>query len=355
MITYVIKKDDITNLVEAMKDTFDVFGPVKRRRSHVFAEIDDPTLLDLSYETTIMSPKKFFSPTKEVLMRLDIENASVDDVVGDIRSMKPRLLVGLHPCDINGILFMDKVFLSNYEDPYYKAYRDNVTIIGLNCLEPCTFGFCRSMNTSFVLEGYDLFFTDISESLYYVHVGSPKGDRLISKVPDLFKEATEEDQEGFQKALRKKHKMLIEEVNLDNIQETLDLAWDDESWDELGEICMNCGACSLVCGTCYCFDVTDDVDLSLKQAERTRKWDSCLFHDFALVAGDHNFRKHALARLKYRFYHKLRGAIHEQGMVACTGCGRCTDACPAGISFKDVLYRLQSKWAAATISVGGGL
>lgn len=350
--TYIIKKDDITQLVETMQETCDVFGPVKKRTTHVFAQLDDASLLDLSYDSTIMSPKKFFSPPREVMMRMNLEDISVEDVVQEIKSMKPRLLIGVHPCDINGILFMDRVFLRTYKDQYYKAYRDNMTTIGLNCLEPCKQGFCRSMNTSFVLEGYDMIFTEISDSLYYVHVGTPKGDRLLSKAPDLFKESSEEDQEAFKAALGRKHKNLVDKLNLDTIQETIDMSWDDEIWDELGEICMNCGACSLVCPTCYCFDVTDDVDLSLKQAERARKWDSCLFHDFALVAGNHNFRNQAAARLKFRFYHKMRGAIHEQGMVACVGCGRCTEACPAGISFEDVLTRLQEQWATAAPSGG---
>ncbi len=350
--TYTIKKEDIPKFVEAVKTEFDVFGPVPKRTSHVYAELEDVSKLDLNYDTTIMSAKKYLHPPSQVLMSFDTENNSVEDVVKQIKALRPRLIIGLHACDINGILFLDKVFGGTYIDPYYEAYRENLTIVGLNCIEPCKYGFCRSMNKNFVLEGYDMYLTDISDSHYYVHLGSPKGDRLLSLASDFFVEATKEDTELFKEALQKKHQSLPVSLHIDNIHETLDMAWDDPIWDELGEECMNCGACALVCPTCYCFDVRDDLDLSLTKGERERRWDTCLYYDFALVAGDHNFRDNPPVRNKYRVYHKMRGAIYEQGEVACTGCGRCIDACPAGISIKEILYRLQENWAASPIQGG---
>ena len=34
-------------------------------------------------------------------------------------------------------------------------------------------------------------------------------------------------------------------------------------WKELGERCLACGSCTIVCPTCYCFNVVDEVDLAL--------------------------------------------------------------------------------------------
>ncbi|MFW9921257.1 MAG: 4Fe-4S dicluster domain-containing protein [Candidatus Thorarchaeota archaeon] len=353
MLTYTIRKDEMTKLVETLKDEYDVYGPIGKRTSHVFARLDDPSKLDLEYDSTIMSPKKYFTPSNQVLMRVGLKNTTIEDTIQEILNRKPRILLGVHSCDINGINFLNRVFGGAYNDPYYEAYREITTIVGLNCLEPCKYGFCRSVNKNFVLEGYDLYLTDISNTHYYVHVGSPRGDRVLTFASDLFKDATEDDNELFKAALRRKHENLPVSLHIDNIHETLDMSWDDEIWDELGTKCMNCGSCALVCPTCYCFDVNDRVDLAISKVERTRKWDTCLFYDFALVAGNHNFREDPPARLKYRFYHKFRGAIHEQGEIACTGCGRCIDACPAGISIKDVLFRLQEYWAASPSPQGG--
>ncbi len=353
MLTYTLRKDEMTKLVETLKEEYDVYGPVPKRTSHVFARLDDPTKLDLDYDSTIMSPKKYFTPSNQILMRVSMKNMTIEDTVNEIQTEKPRVILGLHPCDIHGISFLNRVFIRGYKDPYYEAYRENTVIIGLNCLEPCKYGFCRSVHKNYVHEGYDLFLTEISSTHYYVHIGTPKGDRLRVSAPEFFKLATDEDNHSFRIAMSKKHENLPLALHIENIHESLDMAWDDEIWNELGEICMNCGSCAMVCPTCYCFDVQDKMDLTLSETERTRKWDTCLFYDFALAAGGHNFRKDPAARLKYRFYHKFRGAIEEQGEIGCTGCGRCIETCPAGISIKDVLQRIQESWA--VLPAQGGL
>ena len=343
---YTIHRDDIKKLIKSVSNEFDVYGPVPKRGMHIFDKLDDVDRLDLTYDNTMMSPKKYFLPQSQAMMHFDLKEKSIEDHLEKVKAEKPRLLVGIHACDIHGLLFLDRVFGGTYNDLYYQARRENTTIIGLNCIDPCEWGFCRSMNTHIVVEGYDLYFTEIVGDRYYVIVGSPKGDHLISLVPEVFKEGTDLDHEAYKFSMRHKQKSLPVDLHLDNITETFDMAWDDPIWDEIGDECMNCGSCALVCPTCYCFDVVDDVELSMAGASRTRKWSTCLYHDFALIAGPHNFRDNRAARLKYRFYHKTRGAVHDQGMIACVGCGRCHDHCPANISFKDVLNRLQETWVA---------
>ena len=46
------------------------------------------------------------------------------------------------------------------------------------------------------------------------------------------------------------------------------VVWNSLLWDVLGERCLACGTCNLVCPTCYCFDVRDEVALSLDEGER---------------------------------------------------------------------------------------
>lgn len=350
---YSIDKKDIPKLLEMLKNEYDVYGPVPKRGMHVFAPLDDVSKLDLSYDNTMMSPKKYLQPHEQVMMHFDLKEKTIEDKLEELKHMRPQLLVGVHACDIHGLLFLDDVFGGTYNDPYYEARRDATTIIGLNCLDPCKFGFCRSMNTHIVVEGYDLYLTEIAGDKYYVHVGSPKGDRLISIGEKLFKEVEDKEQKAFRDSMQHKHESLPVDFHLDNVTETLDIAWDDPIWESIGEDCMNCGSCALVCPTCYCYDVTDDLELSLVGADRKRKWSTCLYHDFALVAGPHNFRGNRPARLKYRFYHKTRGAVHEQGRIACVGCGRCEDYCPTAISFKAVLHHLQDTWNAVPTVKGG--
>jgi hypothetical protein len=85
----------------------------------------------------------------------------------------------------------------------------------------------------------------------------------------------------------------------------------------------------MVCPTCYCFDVNDEVGLGSRAGTRVRSWDSCLFKSHALVAGGENFRHGRASRIKFRFYHKQRGFVADTEGRAAGVAG--VLSCPVGI------------------------
>ncbi len=87
------------------------------------------------------------------------------------------------------------------------------------------------------------------------------------------------------------------------------------------------GSCVLVCPTCYCFDVMDNPDLSLKTGERGRTWDGCLLEDFAKISSGENFRNTKAARYRHRYFKKGKYLFDRFGFVSCVGCGRCSSNC----------------------------
>jgi ferredoxin len=109
-------------------------------------------------------------------------------------------------------------------------------------------------------------------------------------------------------------------------------AYSHPLWQQKADACFSCGSCVMVCPSCYCFDVQDDLDWDLAGGTRQRQWDGCLLCEFALVAGGHNFRKHRAERYRHRFYRKARYLPERFGFVGCVGCGRCANACTAGIA-----------------------
>jgi ferredoxin len=109
-------------------------------------------------------------------------------------------------------------------------------------------------------------------------------------------------------------------------------SYDSAQWDQLAEICLACGQCTLVCPTCFCFTVDDEVELNLQEGERRRRWDSCQLDEFARVAGGENFRERQAARLRHRFMRKGRYLIEKYDELGCTGCGRCARSCLVDIS-----------------------
>ena len=117
---------------------------------------------------------------------------------------------------------------------------------------------------------------------------------------------------------------------------------DDPVWDELASKCLCCGSCSMVCPTCSCFNVADRIEED-GTASRVRTWDSCLYRDYAVVAGGHNFRADRGDRVRTRYYHKQEAFVREFGMPSCVGCGRCIENCPTGIHVVEVFQHVRGE------------
>ena len=132
---------------------------------------------------------------------------------------------------------------------------------------------------------------------------------------------------------RKSFKLKVDINNLyDNFEQVYD---NDEFWKKIAKDCYSCGSCCLVCPTCFCFNVRDDMELNLKTSNKIREWDSCMIPDYGLVAGGHNFRPTKENRLKQRYRCKLKTFSDKFGTNACVGCGRCIEACLAKINIAE--------------------
>ena len=116
--------------------------------------------------------------------------------------------------------------------------------------------------------------------------------------------------------------------------------YDSPVWKKVAERCLGCGTCNLVCSTCYCFDVFDEVELNVTEGERKRTWDSCMLNPFAQVAGGEDFRSGLDSRTRHRLYRKFKYLTDRSGELHCIGCGRCSYFCPAKISLVEVINDL---------------
>jgi formate hydrogenlyase subunit 6/NADH:ubiquinone oxidoreductase subunit I len=335
MFFRVMDKSRLPDLVAGLQRDFEVIGPVAKGEKFVFATLQGPDDLRLDYDTTLLPPKKFFVPPTESLMRFETAENEVDSA--DVES-SPRVMFGLHPCDINALMLMDNVFLGEYEDPYYKARRESTLLVGVNCV-PSPQCFCNSWGTDEVHWGFDIFLSDLGDR-YFVSVRSVKGAELLDRFVET-SDITEQDTADLQRVTAEFKASFPRHVETSQLPLLLDAKFDDAIWDELGERCLSCGACSMVCPTCYCFDVKDKLSVDGKSGERTRVWDSCMFSEFAEVAHGHNFRASNASRVKYRYYHKQWGYLSKFERVLCVGCGRCERACKANISPRVVIDALQ--------------
>ena len=104
--------------------------------------------------------------------------------------------------------------------------------------------------------------------------------------------------------------------------------------------CLGCGACAYACPVCHCFDLQDESDK--KECRRLRNWDSCGFGLFTLHASGHNPRPDQSARWRQRVTHKFSIYPQKFKTLACTGCGRCSRLCQAGMAIAETCERIEA-------------
>jgi ferredoxin len=111
-------------------------------------------------------------------------------------------------------------------------------------------------------------------------------------------------------------------------------------WDDVADRCLSCGNCTLVCPTCFCFDITDGfAGLAGGPPERTRSWDSCFTLGHSYARGG-PVRASGKARYRQWLTHKLATWHDQFGTPGCVGCGRCIAWCPVGIDITEEVNAL---------------
>ncbi len=343
----ILKKEDIPNFVSKLTQILTVYGPVAKKSQFIFDTITDGTQLRLDYDTTILPPKKYFIPPEEEMVKfslkpeLKIQNPLDEKNTESLWNGKRFLIFGIHSCDLTAIKFHDHILTQVYPDPYRAQRRDEGIIIGVNCLTPCEDGFCKSAGALNTTETADLMLTELNNS-YYVDVLTTIGKEIVDYCKTQFSSATQQQVNQVKKIIAHRAKSFPDPLKeFQKLPGQLEDSYEGEMWNRLGRRCFGCGACTMVCPTCFCFDVKDQIELDTTKGSRVRKWDSCQLVDFALVAGGHNFRPTIPSRVRYRIYHKFWIEPEQINQIGCVGCGRCTHTCPADIDMIELLTEIE--------------
>jgi len=329
-------KDNLKELLRIIMKFGNVYAPAKDKNNCKFVKIKDVNNICLDAKRTILSPKKFLTPTRYPVF--SYSEGSVEEVIPDDEL---TIVLGVHPCDIHAIKILDRLYLGNVKDPYYEMRRRNLIIIGHSCLpdEKCL---CKSTGTDMVEDGFDLFLTDL-EDFYLVWVGSSRGLDIVIAAEELMTDQiTQDDITKYLSWHNKREKMFKTEIPFKYMADIIDLNYNSVVWEEFGNKCLSCGTCTIVCPTCNCFHVDDKLEITVSAGIRERMMDSCMYPYYSTVAGGHDFRSKRSDRLKLYYTHKLKEYIGHWGKPACVGCGRCVEYCPVGINvvtISEALYK----------------
>lgn len=287
---------------------------------------------------TVRSAKDFFFPQTENLMEFKTSGKKIEII--DTRSDSEDFVIfGVRACDVKSFEVLDRVFLSEPVDTYYKNRREHGTVMSLACTKPQETCFCGTFGIDPAASAGDVECL-MTEDFLYLDPKTEKGEKLLSGIVDITEDADAEETKEQKELIRERMKKLpLDSLSTDAFggDKTKEF-FDAPEWKELSSSCLGCGTCTFVCPTCQCYDIKDfNTGHGVK---RFRCWDSCMYSDFTKMSAGQP-RLTQLERFRQRFMHKLvYYPANNDGLFSCVGCGRCLSKCPVGMNIVKVMKKL---------------
>jgi ferredoxin len=342
-----VSKDGLNGLAGVLAARARLLVPAREGASVMFREYAGG---DLCLARAAVSPKAAVLPACETLFTFaktqEDPDKNADKVAGRPalvlsakREAAPTVIFGCRPCDAGGIAVLDRPYLNGpYRDPYYAARRKALLVISLTCNAPCATCFCDWVGRGPAGgEGSDVLMTQIGDG-FVLEAVSPEGEALLrdGNLEDLLAEG--ETHFASAAAARKAGvDMRPPAPDLGRAREALGKRFADAGfWRDMTAHCLSCGACTYMCPTCYCFNISDEGDGM--EGRRLRSWDSCMSSLFTREASGHNPRTAKALRMRNRVLHKFSYyPTVWNGAFSCSGCGRCIVNCPVHLDIRRIV------------------
>ena len=335
---YSITKNDLFDLFSRLAQDNRIFVPYEYKDRFVFGEFDlnKEASIQLGAIRQTQPFKSFLNPVREKILGEESDKS------------KPVIVTGVKQCDLSSLVLQDFVFLkSDVEDPFYAFHRKNTTIISSDCTFAKETCFCIAMaGRPYPTKEFDINLSQM-DGYFLAEIGTDKGLAIVKDYKTFFKGVRERElneRDRIRENVSLQINNFIEKRNTPDesrIKGSMKRQYDNLAmWQDFASTCVECGACNLTCPTCHCFLLFDG--RSKHKVGRGRVWDACLYKTFARVAGGANPRRHLYERLRNRFDKKFAFFPEVLDYTACTGCGRCIEACPGDIDLREVLKGLVS-------------
>ncbi|HIR26880.1 MAG TPA: 4Fe-4S dicluster domain-containing protein [Candidatus Choladousia intestinigallinarum] len=334
---YKIAKENLSALFQKIAESQELYLPIENCGQVNYGVWTEDADVNLDVLKTVKSPKDAFFPQSENLYTVKRTGKKLSVEPEALKEQK-FVVFGMKACDVQGVEVLDKVFLAEPVDTFYRARREHGTIVAMACHEPEETCFCKVFGIDCADPKADVATWMVDGQLCWKAL-TEKGEALTETVKELLTEDAAMDE-----------KVEAEKATIHSITEqlpymalslegwggdALDAKFNSPLWEELHKPCLACGTCTFVCPTCQCYDIKDyDTGHGVS---RYRCWDSCMYSDFTMMAHGNN-RTSQMQRYRQRFMHKLvYFPANNDGMFSCVGCGRCVEKCPQSLNIVKVI------------------
>jgi len=323
-----VKKEDWDNSLEQLLLSCIIFAPVRNEFG-----IDYELLKPSDIPDIVFNEPKPATPLKNFFLPVTENVTSLRDTA------KQRIIIGVPACDIHGLSLIDEIYLDkDFNDMFYRQRRENTILISSDCFGTQEHCHCLSYD----IKPFDDSLSDMAvirkDEEIILRIISQKGEELAKKFtqaqPLEGKDALlfiEKEHKRTEDSLQKANKGLPDYKMTGIIVEKAG----NEIWKKYSSRCVSCGACTTICPTCTCFILIDKPNF-----EKVKQTDACQYPGFARVAGGEDPLFKLPLRFRNRYMCKYVWKPLKFKSLACTGCGRCIEACIGKINKNELFMEL---------------
>ena len=321
-----IKKGEWDKALEQLLSSHKIFANVSNEFGQDYELIRPADITRITYNKPkpVTSLKNFFLPVKE-------------NVTSERGAGKTVIIIGVPNCDIEGLSLLDEIYLDkDFNDPFYRKRREDTLLISSDCFGIQEHCHCLSYD----VKPYSVSKADLAviymEGMIILRIITAKGEDFLKTIPDV----TSCDDKSILSAIEKENRstealLAVANNGLPDYKKTGKIVSEAKKdiWEKYSARCVSCGACATICPTCTCFLLIDKPGF-----EKVKQLDACQYPGFERVAGGEDALFELHNRFRNRYMCKYVWKPEKFNSPACTGCGRCIEACIGKIN-KNELFR----------------
>jgi len=323
-----IKKEEWDKAIEQLLLSYTIFAAAENEFGIDYETVNPSNISRISYNKAkpATSLKTFFLPVRE-------------NVTSDPSLKKQRVIIGAPNCDLQGLKLLDEIYLDkDFNDIFYREKRENTILISFDCFEKQDHCHC----TAYGIKPRADEISDLAairlDELILLRVITQRGQEFLKQFSHVHS-LTDENAVAEADKSHMQAEDLLEEANkgLPDYKATGIIVKNagEAVWKKYSASCVSCGACATICPTCSCFLLIDKPGF-----EKIKQLDACQYPGFQRVAGGEDTLHELHLRFRNRYMCKYVWKPEKFSSIACTGCGRCIEACIGKINKNELFLEL---------------